>query len=67
MAKTQTVKANFTNESTNKKWSKNFTGIPNGTFANTGDVKTQLNNYKKIVDGTFTGGELHTVEPFDAA
>lgn len=67
MATTQALKLNFSNEQQGKKWVRNFTEIPNQTFADTGDARTEVNKYAKIVDGTFVKGELHRVEPFDAA
>lgn len=66
MAVTQKLTIKYKNETTGTSFSKSFSNIPNGMLSDTDDAKTQINKIKKIVDGTFTGGELATVEPFDA-
>ena len=63
--KTQTLKMNFKNSTTGKSWSKSLTDIPNNTVTDVEDAVTQSKSYNRIVDGTVTGGEIHTVEPFD--
>ena len=66
MAKYQALKFNYSNETTNKKFSKTFSNVPEGTIADTDDAKEIAGKYSKIVDGTFTDGNYSTVVPFEA-
>ena len=67
MATTQRLTVNVQNTTTGKTYSKTFKDIAAETIGDTSDANTFAADYAKIVDGTYTGGELANVEPFDAA
>ena len=67
MAVTQNLTVKVNNATTGKAYTKTFKDIAAETIADTNDANTFASDYAKIVDGTYTGGELANVEPFEAA
>lgn len=67
MAITQQLTVKVTNATNGKTYSKTFKDIAAQTMSDTNDANTFAKDYAAIVDGTYDGGELANVEPFEAS